>query len=103
MSSVLGRVVGGGDDGRAQDARGAFGASVCCGRRDTDTRPGVAHDDPVPARSGRPQWHGERDAVLVRMPMFLPEHLRAEAARRRISLTDAAAELIRRSLIRTGK
>lgn len=70
---------------------------------DADTRSGVTHSDPVSTRSRRPQWRGERDAVLVRMPTPLGEQLRAEAARRRMSLSDFAAELIRYSLFQVGR
>lgn len=43
----------------------------------------------------RPDWRGERSAVLVRMPLPLADRLRAEAAERGQSLSDTAAALIR--------
>jgi len=55
---------------------------------------------PTPVRPRRPQWRGERNAVLVRMPVPLAEQLRAEATSRRLSLSDTAAELIRAALVR---
>lgn len=42
----------------------------------------------------RPQWRGERQAVLVRLPAALAEQLRAEAGRGSRSLPDTAASLI---------
>ncbi len=46
------------------------------------------------ARPRRPQWRGERQAVLVRLPAGLADQLRAEAARSRRSLSDTAGSLI---------
>lgn len=46
-------------------------------------------------RRRRPQWRGERSAVLVRLPVPLAEELRAEAAEQGRSLSDTAAALIR--------
>jgi hypothetical protein len=42
----------------------------------------------------RPQWRGERQAVLVRLPAALGDQLRAEAVRSSRSLSDTAASLI---------
>jgi len=52
----------------------------------------IAPDSSVQRR--RPQWRGERQAVLVRLPAGLAEQLRAEARRNSQSLSDTAASLI---------
>lgn len=46
----------------------------------------------------RPQWRGERRAVLVRMPVEAADRLAAAAQRRDRSVSDHAAELIVRGL-----
>jgi hypothetical protein len=46
----------------------------------------------------RPQWRGERRAVLVRMPVETADRLTAEAQRRARSVSDHAAELIAHGL-----
>lgn len=51
-----------------------------------------AAPDLAPTR--RPQWRGERQAVLIRLPAALAEQLRAEAGRTSRSLSDTAASLI---------
>jgi len=45
-------------------------------------------------RKRRPQWRGERQAVLVRLPVPLARRLRAEAVRTQKSLSEMAAGLI---------
>lgn len=52
--------------------------------------------DAQPAR--RPQWRGERQALLVRVPAGVAEQLRAEAGRSRRSLSDTAAALLEAGL-----
>lgn len=49
----------------------------------------------------RPQWRGERRAVLVRMPVETADWLTAEAQRRDRSVSDHAAELIAHGLDQT--
>lgn len=46
----------------------------------------------------RPQWRGERKAVLVRMPVELAEHLHRSAAQEQRSVSDHAAVLLREAL-----
>lgn len=58
--------------------------------------------DTAPARRRHPEWRGERDAMLVRVPVPLAEQLRVEAARRRPALSDTTAELIQTALVRGG-
>ena len=48
----------------------------------------------------RPQWRGDRRAVLVRMALPLARQLEAEAARTGASLSDTAARLIEDALAR---
>jgi len=50
----------------------------------------------------RPQWRGERQAVLVRLPAELVGQLRAEAGRSSRSLSDTAAFLIAAGMTGTG-
>jgi hypothetical protein len=51
-------------------------------------------DRDAPAAKRRPQWRGERQAVLVRLPADIAQKLRTEASRSSRSLSDTAAELI---------
>lgn len=50
--------------------------------------------DPAARTPRRPQWRGERQAVLVRLPVAVAEQLRAEAGRSNRSVSDAAASFI---------
>ena len=45
-------------------------------------------------RERRPQWRGERQAVLVRLPVPLALRLRDEAARTQKSLSETVVGLI---------
>lgn len=45
-------------------------------------------------RSRRPQWRGEREAILIRLPKQQAERLKAEAQRRGASVSDLAGGLI---------
>ena len=60
----------------------------------------LAKPDRQPMR--RPQWRGERQAVLVRLPASLAEQLREEAGRSSRSLSDTAASLIAAGMTRAG-
>jgi hypothetical protein len=67
----------------------------------TDRHRNVLHDlcvtgDELPPR--RPQWRGERKAVLVRMPVDVADQLAWEARTARRSVSDQAADLITRGL-----
>jgi hypothetical protein len=42
----------------------------------------------------RPQWRGERQAVMVRLPVEEADRLRLAARRRGRSISDTAADLI---------
>lgn len=44
--------------------------------------------------SRRPQWRGERKAVLVRMPVEVAEELASAAAREHRSVSDYVAGLV---------
>lgn len=46
----------------------------------------------------RPQWRGERQAVLVRLSCSLAHQLRNEAARQGLSVSETAAMMIGQSL-----
>lgn len=46
----------------------------------------------------RPQWRGERKAVLVRVPTEVAEVLRLAAEREQRSVSELAAELLTRAL-----
>jgi hypothetical protein len=46
----------------------------------------------------RPQWRGEREAILVRLPAELAGSLRREAQRRQQSVSDTAAGFIAQQL-----
>jgi len=59
-----------------------------------------ADPDLYPPR--RPQWRGDRQAVLVRLPAVVAEQLRAEAGRSSRSLSDTAASLIAAGMTRGG-
>ena len=52
----------------------------------------VTNDGQDPAR--RPQWRGERRAVLVRLPVTVAAELQDRARAHGKSLSDAAGELI---------
>lgn len=54
----------------------------------------AAPNSPAQPTRRRPQWRGERQAVLVRLPADVAERLRAEAGRSSRSLSDTAATLI---------
>jgi len=47
----------------------------------------------VPPRR-RPQWRGERRAVMVRLPVSVAERLAAAAAASNLSLSETATQLI---------
>lgn len=51
-----------------------------------------------PARTRRPQWRGERKAVLVRMPLELAQRLSCAAEDRRQSVSERATELLAAAL-----
>ncbi len=85
-------------DRMPRDRRGAATRST---KPDTPSRMTPVNTDARPAR--RPQWRGERQALLVRVPAGLAEQLRAEAGRSRRSLSDTAAALIEAGLAHGGR
>jgi hypothetical protein len=56
-----------------------------------------------PSARRRPQWRGERRAVLVRLPVQVAERLVQHAATEELSLSETAAELIARGLSKEGR
>jgi hypothetical protein len=46
----------------------------------------------------RPQWRGDRKAVLVRMPVDLADRLSDAARQRRVSVSEHVARLIEAAL-----
>ncbi len=46
----------------------------------------------------RPQWRGERTAVLVRVPTEVAEQLRLAASSQQRSVSEHAAEILERAL-----
>jgi hypothetical protein len=46
----------------------------------------------------RPQWRGDRKAVLVRMPVHLAHRLSSEAQKRQLSVSQHATELLAAAL-----
>jgi len=62
----------------------------------------LLHDVGVAVRSElgsrRPQWRGDRKAVMVRLPVAVEEQLRGEAVARGLSMSDAAGVLITEGL-----
>jgi hypothetical protein len=50
------------------------------------------------ARKRRPQWRGERKAVLVRLPVATAVDLAKVAEAQRRSVSDVATELLTRAL-----
>jgi predicted HicB family RNase H-like nuclease len=54
----------------------------------------LLQDAAVPGHRRRPQWRGERQAVMVRLPKEVAEQLRASANQQGVSLSDAAAAFI---------
>lgn len=58
-----------------------------------DTRSAMPAAPTMPVKR-RPQWRGERRAVLVRLPVTVADRLRDEAARAQQSVSDTAAQII---------
>lgn len=56
-----------------------------------------------PSARRRPQWRGERRAVLVRLPVPVADRLVQHAAAEESSLSETAAELIARGLSKNGQ
>ena len=55
--------------------------------------------DSTAARGRRPQWRGDRRAILVRMPVALAERLSSAAEQRKVSVSEHAAELLAAALL----
>jgi hypothetical protein len=58
----------------------------------------MTYSDIAPSPRRRPQWRGNRKAVLVRMPVDLAQRLSCEAEMRQRSVSEHASELLAAAL-----